>query len=163
MSHARTEAGGHRGPADLALTVRRLARDRDRWTPLVRFEAARRWYTLLEDTPAGQAWLLTWLPGQSTHLHDHGGSAGAFEVVTGVLTERSVDLAQAALSRPTGLTYGRVRSFGPEYVHHLTNDGVAPAVSIHVYAPAITFMRQYALDPRAGLVEVGREKAGVDW
>ena len=34
-----------------------------------------------------EAWLLTWLPGQGTDWHDHGGSAGAFVVVQGALVE----------------------------------------------------------------------------
>ena len=41
-------------------------------------------------------WLLSWLPGQGTGLHDHGGSAGAFAVVRGTLHERVGARADAA-------------------------------------------------------------------
>ncbi|WP_322779334.1 cysteine dioxygenase family protein [Frankia sp. Cas4] len=158
-----------RRPTDLALIVRRLAAHRDNWTPLVRFDPIRRSSMLLDATSDYQAWLLTWLPGQSTDLHDHGDSAGAFTVVTGVLTEltvvpgRSEPLRPTALASPTAFATGQVRSFGPAHVHDISNTANAPAVSIHVYAPALEFIRRYALDPHAGLVEIGRERAGVDW
>ncbi|WP_322761909.1 cysteine dioxygenase family protein [Frankia sp. Cr2] len=166
---AHTYLSSRRRPTDLTLIVRRLAAHRDSWTPLVRFDPIRRWSTLLDATSDYQAWLLTWLPGQSTDLHDHGDSAGAFAVVAGVLTEltvvpgRSEPLRPTALTNPTTFATGQARSFGPAHVHDISNTGNAAAVSIHVYAPALEFMRRYALDPHAGLVEIGRERAGVDW
>ncbi|SES82853.1 hypothetical protein [Geodermatophilus poikilotrophus] len=39
--------------------------------------------SLHEDLSHAQVWLLPWLPGQGTGLHDHGGSAGASAVVRG--------------------------------------------------------------------------------
>src|SRR4029453_18228913 len=71
-----------------------------------------------------QVWLLSWLPEQGTPLHAHGSSAGAFAVVQGTLTERG---AAAGLSgnrvreSTAELTGGRVRHFGPHYVHQVTN------------------------------------------
>ena len=38
-----------------------------------------------------EIWLLSWVPGQGTALHDHGLSAGAFAVAQGTLIERVVD------------------------------------------------------------------------
>ncbi|WP_239376991.1 cysteine dioxygenase family protein [Frankia sp. Cj5] len=164
-SHSRSRArtGRRHSPTAAALIVRRLTTHRDGWVPLVRFDPDRRWYTLLETTTDHQAWLLTWLPGQSTDLHDHGGSAGAFTVVAGVLTEWAVGFGRYGPSRPDTHARGRVRSFGPAHVHRIGNTGTTPAVSIHVYTPALEFMRRYVVDQRAGLVEVGREQAGVDW
>ncbi|WP_239334983.1 cysteine dioxygenase family protein [Frankia sp. CiP3] len=165
-SRSRVRTGSRRSPTDAALIVRRLTTHRDGWAPLVRFDPKQRWYTLLETAADHQAWLLTWLPGQSTDLHDHGGSAGAFTVVAGVLTEWAAGFGRCGPSRPeTAETHagGRVRSFGPAHVHRIGNTGTTPAVSIHVYTPALEFMRRYVVDPRAGLVEVGREQAGVDW
>jgi predicted metal-dependent enzyme (double-stranded beta helix superfamily) len=133
------------------------------WTPLVRFAPERRWHTLLHAASDYQAWLLTWLPDQSTGLHDHGGSAGAVIVVAGTLTELSIDPGRPGQRHPTALMTGQVRSFGPAHVHHIANTGAAPAVSIHVYAPALELMRRYVLHPRLGLIEVGRTRAGTDW
>jgi predicted metal-dependent enzyme (double-stranded beta helix superfamily) len=109
-------------------------------------------------------WLLSWLPGQGTDLHDHGAASGAFAVAAGTLTER---VLAAPPGRPPvevtrSLTTGRCRVFGPRYVHQVTNTGSVPAVSVHVYAPGLTVMNRYAAEP-SGLHHVAVEQAGVDW
>lgn len=102
--------------------------------PLACFDSRERWYGQLYAQPDHEAWLLSWLPGQRTGLHDHGGSAGAFTVVTGTLTETTVTLPAAGqvTRRPhlvtRTLAAGRVRSFGPEHVHEIVNSGDQPAV-----------------------------------
>src|SRR6478672_11531500 len=42
---------------------------------------------------------------------------------------------------------GRVRSFGPGYVHNLANAGPGLATSIHAYTPRLTTMTYYAVLP----------------
>ncbi|HEY0127122.1 MAG TPA: cysteine dioxygenase family protein, partial [Blastococcus sp.] len=110
-----------------------------------------------------QVWLLSWLPGQGTPLHDHGTSAGAFAVVRGTLSERVV-VAGRDVVRETAddLAPGRVRHFGPHYVHQVTNSGLEPAVSVHVYTPGLAWMNTYAVEGGA-LLRTGTERAGVDW
>ena len=108
-------------------------------------------------------WLLSWLPEQGTPLHDHGTSAGAFAVVRGTLTERVVAAGRDAVRESTDdLTVGRVRHFGPHYVHQVTNTRTEPAVSVHVYTPGLAWMNTYAIDG-GSLVRTGTERAGVDW
>jgi mannose-6-phosphate isomerase-like protein (cupin superfamily) len=103
--------------------------------------------------------LLTWLPGQHTELHDHGGSAGAFTVVAGSLTEETVD---ASGLRRAELGTGAGRRFGAHHVHRIRNNGDVPAISVHVYGPALRIMTRYDL---AGgkLVPTGVDRAGVQW
>src|ERR1039458_2150637 len=60
------------------------------WPALVRYDSATRWYRRLARDRDYEIWLLSWLPGQRTDFHDHGGSAGAFTVVRGELRERTV-------------------------------------------------------------------------
>ena len=79
-------------------------------------------------------WLLSWLPGQHTDLHDHGGATGAFTVVSGTLTE-STARQDGSGERSQQLVAGQSRAFGPNYIHQVRNLGVDPAVSIHVYRP----------------------------
>ncbi|MGY1704612.1 cysteine dioxygenase [Geodermatophilus sp. SYSU D00697] len=148
-----------------------LAAVEHRWSPLVEFCAEHRWTHLLDpglaadvldpalhaDLAAAQVWLLSWLPGQGTDLHDHGGSAGAFAVVRGTLSEEV-----GALPEARQLTAGRVRPFGPHHVHRVTNPAPEQAVSVHVYSPRLTVMNTYRAD-RGGLVRTGTERAGVDW
>ena len=103
------------------------------------------------DLAGAQVWLLSWLPEQGTPLHDHGTSAGAFTVVRGTLTERVVAAGPHAASHETtaDLTAGRVRHFGPHYVHQVTNTAAEPAVSVHVYTPGLAWMNTYRIDGAA--------------
>jgi quercetin dioxygenase-like cupin family protein len=130
-----------------ALIARQLAEDAERWLHLLRFHTGERFTTLVERTEAQETWLMSWLPGQGTDLHNHGGATGAFTVVAGTLTER--------VMRPTDrlhqLVAGQSRVFGPGYIHEVSNIGPEPAVSIHVYRPSRLPMINYRLDPVTGL------------
>ena len=146
-----------------------LADRTDLWRPHVRFAHESRWSVRVAVTSEYEAWLLTWLPGQSTGLHDHGGSAGAFAVLEGTVEESTLAPAYSPrLTRPAALVHrtlpaGRVRAFGADYVHDVTNTGRVPAVSLHVYAPALDTMRRFVLDDDGRPQVVAREVAGSDW
>ncbi len=149
------------GPASLAM---RLAAHPERWRPLVDYRTDTRWYRLLERTEQHEVWLLSWLPGQSTELHDHGPASGAFAIAAGTLTERMVtakpDRPPVEVTRE--LVAGRCRVFGPHYIHQVTNTGTVPAVSVHVYTPGLTVMNRYRMEPTE-LRRVGTAQPGVDW
>lgn len=149
------------GPAGLAMA---LAAHPERWRPLVDYRTDTRWYRLLEQTPGQEVWLLSWLPGQGTALHDHGPASGAFAVAAGTLTERVVAARTggAPVEVTRTLDAGRSRVFGPHYVHQVSNTGTVPAVSVHVYCPGLTVLNTYRLEPRH-LRRLGAEQAGVDW
>lgn len=145
------------------LTVaRRFAADPDSWSVAPRFNAADRWYTRLAALPDHEVWLLTWLPGQGTELHDHGGSAGALYVASGDLVEDVVSLGETPRLTVRHLTAGLGHAFGPRYVHRVTNRSTRPAVSVHVYGPALTTMTRYRLGA-AGLETLAVERAGAQW
>ena len=61
---------------NLAEIATRLAAQRSLWEPLIQFDPVSRYYSRLAAEPTFEAWLLTWVPGQGTDWHDHGGSAG---------------------------------------------------------------------------------------
>ena len=73
-------------PKQLAAEVRRLTSTPAQWVARVRLDPEGRWYERMHTTDGYEVWLISWLPGQSTGFHDHGGSAGAFGVVWGRLT-----------------------------------------------------------------------------
>jgi predicted metal-dependent enzyme (double-stranded beta helix superfamily) len=150
----------------LVAAAQQLAAHRSLWAPHVAWSADERPAVRLGSTATYEAWLLTWLPGQTTGLHDHGGSNGAFVVVEGAVEEATLAPPRghqpAALVHRT-LTTGRARSFGPHHVHEVSCAGSAPAVSIHLYGPALDSMRRYVLDDDGRAVIVARERAGVDW
>jgi predicted metal-dependent enzyme (double-stranded beta helix superfamily) len=105
-----------------------------------------------------EVWLISWLPGQATGFHDHGGSAGAFAVVWGTLMERRVVGATTTgqvLAKPVGA--GESRAFGPRYIHDVRNAATsAVAVSVHAYLAPLPAMTRYDLTP-AGLVKLATE------
>ena len=45
----------------------------------------------------------------------------------------------------------------------MTNTGSAPAVSLHVYAPALETMSRYVLDDDGRPQVVSLEHSGTDW
>jgi quercetin dioxygenase-like cupin family protein len=118
------------GFAGLAHTI---ASDRAAWEPLVRYDATTRWYHRLRTGPGYEVWLLSWLPGQVSGLHDHGPSSGVLTVLDGTLTEYTRGSGR-------GLAPGAQRVFAPGYVHEVVNDSLEPAVSLHIYFPGLTEM-----------------------
>jgi mannose-6-phosphate isomerase-like protein (cupin superfamily) len=165
-------------PAGAAGIAVAIALHPEAWAPLVQYREESRWTHLLDPARAAavldpsqypelagvQVWLLSWLPGQGTPLHDHGRSAGAFAIAGGTLTERVVTRRgpQVPHQSTTDLTTGRVRWFGPHHVHQVQNSLPEPAVSIHVYTPPLRLMNTYRIGS-TGLVRTGTERAGVDW
>ncbi|TYC22338.1 cysteine dioxygenase family protein [Micromonospora sp. MP36] len=128
-------------PPDLLAVAARWA-DPTGWPVPPHFDPAQRWYARLAADAAYEVWALSWLPGQGTDLHDHGGSAGAFLVLAGTLTEETVSGGRL---RPHRLAAGTGRRFGVRHVHVVTNRGDRPAVSVHVYRPALRRMTRYRL------------------
>ncbi|GIJ24937.1 cysteine dioxygenase [Micromonospora qiuiae] len=145
--------------ADLLAVARRWAADPASWPVRLRFDPTSRWYARLAADDDHEVWALSWLPGQGTDLHDHGGSSGAFLVTAGVLTEETVSGARL---RPHRLAAGAGRRFGPRHVHVVTNRHTAPAVSVHVYRPALRRMTRYHLAAGRLLVTEVAE-ADVAW
>jgi rhodanese-related sulfurtransferase len=94
--------------------------------------------------------VIRWLPGQSTGFHDHGASAGALVVATGILEEHSPG------ERNRVIHPGKASAFGPDYAHDVRNVSLAPAISIHAYSPPLSDMNEYELD---GSRLVPRERA----
>ena len=156
----------NRVPVDLVQLATRLAAQTSLWKPLVAYDPVSRYYARLARESDFEAWLLTWVPGQGTEWHDHGGSAGAFITVRGVLTEEHAEV------RPDGpprivphsrdLTEGTLRPFGSKHVHKVTNQSLEPAVSLHVYAPSLVEMHVY--ERRGELLHLfDSQLVGLNW
>ncbi|MFE7133067.1 cysteine dioxygenase [Streptomyces sp. NPDC057638] len=123
--------------ADFVGLARSIAGDRDQWAPLVRYDATTRWYHRLRTGPGYEAWLLSWVPGQRSGLHDHGPSSGVLTVLDGVLTEHTPRATRV-------LGPGAQRVFAPGYAHEVVNDALEGAVSLHVYFPGLTEMPMHS-------------------
>lgn len=146
-------------PRELAEEVHRIAASPGEWMSRVRLSAEGRWYERIHIDETYEVWLISWLPGQATGFHDHGGSAGAFSVVWGTLEEHQMGPAQRVHAvTAASITAGRVRSFGPEFIHDVRNTSEAVAVSVHAYSPPLAEMTRYDLTP-GGLVMLDTEPA----
>lgn len=139
-----------------------LRPDRSRWTPgelreltttvaaeltaplldLLGYRHTRRWWARLGMTSGVELWLLSWLPGQRTGPHDHGGAAGSFTILLGELAEsyRYPGGPVRALNHTVGAGIG----FGAGRAHDLGNDAAVPAASVHAYSPPLVPTRAYA-------------------
>lgn len=140
LTSAKSAAGTiSRTPEDLAHIVSKFALS-DGWIDKVRLRTEQRWYERLYLGPDYDIWVISWLPGQSTGFHDHGGSSGALVVATGVLEEHRPG------ERTRVLHPGKPRAFGPDYAHDVRNESLAPAISIHAYSPPLSDMNEYEFD-----------------
>jgi rhodanese-related sulfurtransferase/mannose-6-phosphate isomerase-like protein (cupin superfamily) len=138
-----------RTPEELANIVSRFASS-DGWMDRVRLRTEHRWYERLYQGSDHDIWVISWLPGQSTGFHDHGESAGAFVLATGVLEEHRPG------QHPLAIHPGEPRAFGRDYAHDVRNVSLGPAVSIHAYSPPLHEMNEYELE---GSQLVPRESA----
>ncbi|HEX8766924.1 MAG TPA: cysteine dioxygenase family protein, partial [Jatrophihabitans sp.] len=133
---------------------------------LVGYDGARRWHQRLYRDQRVDLWLIGWLPSQGTQLHDHGGSAGAFTVLSGELSEAIYQPGARRLGAPPAgagpmlverrRASGSGAGFGPHYVHDVRNLSQAPAVSVHAYSPPLTSMSFYDLDDAGALRTLAR-------
>jgi predicted metal-dependent enzyme (double-stranded beta helix superfamily) len=126
--------------------------------PYIKYDESERWHQRLYRDQRVDVWLISWLPTQGTQLHDHGGSAGAFTVVSGELTEavyRTGGRQPASLvdwQRPAGASIG----FGSRYVHDVRNLSDRPAVSVHAYSRPLTSMTFYDVADAGELITLAK-------
>ncbi|QGN56848.1 cysteine dioxygenase family protein [Nostocoides sp. HKS02] len=144
--------------SQLLRTARLFATDPD-LRELVDLAATERTWHRLDATDHLEIWVVGWPVGSSTGWHDHLQSEGAILTVAGELAEQTWSAGEA---HDRYLWEGEGRSFGPRHVHNVTNLGDRPALSVHVYSPALRGMTRYALlDGR--LRQTGIERAGAQW
>ena len=129
-----------------------FARTHDGWRHQIQYDETDRYSLLLHADDDVDVWLCTWLPGQSTSLHDHGESAGAIAVVSGQLTERR--LGRGGRIGRRRIRAGRSSYVTPAVVHDVANQKKAPAVSIHAYSPPLSRMSFYHRDGMTALARV---------
>src|SRR4051794_15523774 len=113
-----TEIAGPTATASLALD---LACRPATWWHELEVVPSGRWYTRLLETAEAEAWLITWAPGSSLDLHDHGDVAGSLAVVSGALVERFRDRRRDEPVATRTLHEGSVVSFGPDHAHEVIN------------------------------------------
>jgi Cysteine dioxygenase type I len=122
---------------------------------------AERWFTRLHGDGELDVWLISWVPGRATELHDHGGSLGALTVLSGSLNEfrwdggglrrRRLDAGDQA-GFPLGWVHDVVWAPRPVTGPVTTIRGpVQPTLSVHAYSPPLTAMSYYEVTDRKRL------------
>jgi Cysteine dioxygenase type I len=137
----------------------------DHLLPVGGVPKAERWFARIHGDEELDVWLISWVPGRATELHDHGGSLGALTVLSGSLNEfrwdgrglrrRRLDAGDQA-GFPLGWVHDvvwapRVVS-GPVPVPASPIEGpVEPTLSVHAYSPPLTAMSYYEVNDRSRL------------
>jgi cysteine dioxygenase len=100
--------------------------------------------------PGCELILACWLPGQTSCIHDHGGSSGASVVLCGSLEETQYGCAGTrVIRRSSRCVHERdVLVEHPETIHRVANTSSAGAISLHLYTPPIRGMNSYQ-EPRS--------------
>ena len=109
-----------------------------------------RWFTRLHADDDLDVWLISWVPGHTTELHDHGGSLGALTVLSGALHEYRWD---GELLRRRRLDAGDQAAFPLGWVHDVVGaptlvEPATPTLSVHAYSPPLTAMSYYEVTER---------------
>jgi hypothetical protein len=120
-----------------------------------------RWFTRIHGDDELDIWLISWVPGHATELHDHGGSLGALTVLSGSLNEFRWDGKRLRRRR---LDAGDQAGFPLGWVHDVvwaprpaprpipgpaaTARLVQPTLSVHAYSPPLTAMSYYEITDR---------------
>jgi predicted metal-dependent enzyme (double-stranded beta helix superfamily) len=149
---------------DLVTTVG--VRHGDELLSHVRFASPHRWWARLALTEEVEVWLLSWLPGQHTEPHDHGGASGAFSVILGSVSETYRYPGGDVRQRTHDL--GSSIGFGAGRAHQVWNTTTEKAATVHAYSPPLVPTREYdslwdipavipPLPPRRSLAELEQE------
>ena len=83
-----------------------------------------------------EVWLLSWLPGQITPIHDHGGAVTVTTVLSGTVFEERFERTSGPLVRPTWTTLraaGDIDRLDPTAIHRVRPLG--NVVTLHLYLP----------------------------
>lgn len=106
-----------------------------------------RWFVRLHGDDEVDVWLISWVPGHRTELHDHGGSLGALTLLSGSLDEFRWDGVHLRRRR---LEAGDQAAFPLGWVHDVVwaptaavHSPVDPTLSVHAYSPPLTVMSYY--------------------
>ena len=122
------------------------------WRHLVRHDRDERVYAELYRDVHLDVWLVCWDDRQDTGLHDHDSSCGAVYVVDGTLAEDRLVVRDGELRQVSDEhAGGTVFDFDAARIHCVRYPGGAPAVSLHLYSPALWRMGFYHYDASGNL------------
>jgi Cysteine dioxygenase type I len=148
----------------LAALASELGHERRLWEHLVRHEPDQRVFVELYRDVHLDVWLICWQDQQDTGMHDHDLSSGAVYVADGELVEDRLvggrgGILEESVTRPASTVF----DFDAARVHCMRHPGGAPAVSVHLYSPALWRMGYYSFDEDANLCRTSVTYADEMW
>ncbi len=110
--------------------------------PYLELDPLRYTWRLLRLTEHYEAWVIAWLSGQRTTIHNHGKSAVGFKVLSGVATELTFERSAGGFLYPVSSARyeaGSVASGHDDLVHQVCNLEApgTPLIGIHLYSPPL--------------------------
>ena len=99
-----------------------------------------RWFARLHGDDEVDVWLISWVPGHRTELHDHGGSLDEFRWDGEHLRCRRLEAGDQA-GFPLGWVHDVV--WAPTATSAAVPPPADPTLSVHVYSPPLTVMSYY--------------------
>ncbi len=123
----------------------------DHLLPPTGVPADERWFSRIHGDEELDIWLISWVPGHATELHDHGGSLGALTLLSGSLDEFRWEGDQLRCRR---LHAGDQAGFPLGWVHDVVwapppvAAPAGPTLSVHAYSPPLTAMSYYDVTER---------------
>jgi predicted metal-dependent enzyme (double-stranded beta helix superfamily) len=94
---------------------------------------------LVYAAPDYELWLLSWLPGQVTPIHDHGGAVTVTTVLSGTVLEERFERTGELEVRQTWAALrevGDIDPIDPARIHRVRP--VGSVVTLHLYVPTYT-------------------------
>jgi predicted metal-dependent enzyme (double-stranded beta helix superfamily) len=131
----------HQTPSDLAHLLRGLVRDHGAsFQNRARFREGDEYNReRVHAAPGYEIWLLSWLPGQITPIHDHGGAVTVTTVLSGTVLEEHFERTGGLAVRPTRATLrevGDIDPIDPVRIHRVRP--MCKALTLHLYVPTYT-------------------------
>lgn len=142
--------------ADIQALVDRHEVSADELGDAIHIDGAAYVRTLVYRRPNVEVFVMAWLPGQRSPIHDHAGSGCVVRIVSGTAREDLYRRREDGLVERDGerrLDRGGVTSSFDADIHTLGNAVDAPAsprdilVTIHVYSPPLKPTRKYVEAP----------------
>jgi cysteine dioxygenase len=105
---------------------------------------------LIHSGPSYEALVLCWRSGQSSPIHDHGGSTCGVYIIEGTATETvfaASPCGRLAPVRSHTFGAGAFRVSGDRDIHQMANleSPGSDLISLHIYSPPLTGMRTYSI------------------
>jgi hypothetical protein len=148
----------------LAELATELGRERRLWEHLIRHDPGQRVFVELYRDVHLDVWLICWNEHQDTGFHDHDLSSGAVYVADGELAEDRLVAGQGGIKELSRARQAdSVFDFDAGRVHCMRHAGGPPAVSVHLYSPALWRMGYYSFDHDGNLCRESVTYADEMW